>query len=890
MIGEPSRSVLPLGLLTLLTLAACSAQPLELDEPDAAAAWRIRRYADENGVIPERAWQTALEQRAATAAATAMAPAAGGISRLAWSERGPANVAGRSRALVIDPRDPQRMFCGSVAGGLWRSTDGGNTWAKVDDWWSNLATACVTMDPSNPDVMYVGTGEGFYSLAHLSRSFSHFVRGAGVFKTVDGGATWTQLPATAGWQHVTRIAVSPSDPQVLLASRRPGGIARSQDGGQTWVDVASGELSFQVVFHPTDGSRAVAHFSSTGPLVHGVVTSVDGGLTWQAAASGLTSLAGEDARIELAYARSNPGVVYASVGSGGGKIWRSADGGRNWVQRTTSGSTGASRYYNAFWVDPTNENVMVAAGIYAFRSTDGGQTVSQISNGYIMTVEPHPDVHFAVEDPGYDGTSNRRVYLTTDGGVHVADDILAAAQGSGWRHLDASMISTQFYGASGNGPTDTLVGGTQDNGTLRVVGASRTANLDFGGDGGQVQIDPTNANYVYGEYQYLGVHRSTNGGASAGTIISGLSDATSTGANFIAPLRLDPNNAQRLYAGGTRLWRTTNARATNVGWTSVKASVGSLIASIAIAPGLADRVLVGHNDGRLYRTANATAATPTWIAVDDNAGSNPLPNRVLTRLVFDPSNAQRAYACFGGFAADNLWRSVDGGVTWQRITGTAPFALPTAPVYGTAVHPDDGDVLYAATEVGVFASDDGGAHWTTDNDGPASVVCEEITFMHGSRRLLLATLGRGLWTADVRRPGSLAFGSGCGSNGAPVLATDPAAPARLGQTLVLRASGFPGNAGSAALLIGLSRTSWNGNPLPLALAPYGMSGCSLLVSIDDSLSAPVAQDGSANWSIPLPGTANLLGAQLFFQSLAPDAAANLLGLGATAALEITLGW
>ena len=892
-----SRSKLSFLLLSSVFAVACSTnverdrqEAIETDAPDDAAAWRIRRYADEQGRIPERAWQNALEERARTVAASAIMPTAGGIGRAAWVERGPGNVAGRSRSLVIDPRDSRRMFTGSVAGGLWRSTDTGTTWTEVDDWWSNLAVSCVTLDPGNPDVMYVGTGEGFYSLAHLVRSFSHFVRGAGVMKSVDGGQTWVQLPATAIWQHTTRIAVSPSNSQILLASRRPGGIARSSDGGQTWVDVAVGEQSFQVAFDPNDGNRAVAHFSSTGPLVHGVITSIDAGLTWQPALSGLASLSGEDARIELCYARSSSNVVYASVGIGGGKIWRSADGGRNWVQRTTSGSTGASRYYNAFWVDPTNENLMVIGGVHTHRSTDGGQSISQISNGYIMTVEPHPDVHFAVEDPGYDGTTNRRVYLTTDGGVHVADDILAAGSGTGWRHLDATMVSTMFYGASGNGPTDVIVGGTQDNGTLRVVGGSQTANLDYGGDGGQVQIDPTNANYVYGEYQYLGVHRSTNGGASASRITSGLSEANSSGANFIAPLRLDPNNARRLYAGGLRLWRTSDARASNVGWAAVKPSTGSLISAIAIAPGLADRVLVAHNDGRLYRSTNATVSSPTWTAIDDNGANDPLPDRVVTRLVFDPSDPNLAYACFGGFAAGNLWRSQDGGATWQNVTGTAPLALPTAPVYGMTVHPDDSDVLYAATEVGVFASDDGGANWTTSNDGPANVVSEEITFMHGSRRLLLATLGRGLWTADVSRPTAIAFGTACGGVSTPLLAVDPLAPARLGQVLILQASGLANTSPTAALLIGVSDTVWNGTALPLALAPLGMQGCTLFVSIEHSLSATITANGTSYWPLPLPGERTLFGAHLYFQALAPDPTANPAGLALSQALDVTLGW
>ena len=391
-----------LGVLALLTAASCSTQltapdsPRDargkpgapLDYPDDASIWRQRRYEDEQGRIPPRAWQAALEARERTVAASALLPAAGGIARGAWVERGPDNVAGRSRAVVIDPRNTQRMFAGAVSGGLWLSTNAGTSWSLVDGWWANLSVGALTMDPSNPDTLYVGTGEGFYSLAHPLRSISHFVRGAGVLKSTDGGQSWNLLPATANWLAVTRIAVSPADSNLLLASRRPGGIARSTNGGQTWTDVAVADTSFQVAFDPNDGTKAVAHLAAVSVQTHQVVTSTDSGLTWQPALSGLNSVAGENSRIELAYARSAPGVVFASVG-GSGAVWRSADGGRTWAQRGSG--TGTSYYYNCIWVDPTNENLVVVGALHIRRSSNGGSSFTQISNGYIMTVDPHPD-------------------------------------------------------------------------------------------------------------------------------------------------------------------------------------------------------------------------------------------------------------------------------------------------------------------------------------------------------------------------------------------------------------------------------------------------------------------------------------------------------------------
>ncbi|MBK9388050.1 MAG: hypothetical protein IPN34_24800 [Planctomycetes bacterium] len=892
----------PRSALLLLLLSACAAPPAPEERevapefPNAAALWRLERYRDERGEIPDRAWERALRERAAVIQAAAAQPENAGLSPLAWTSRGPSNVAGRARSIAIDPRNTQRIWVGAVSGGLWKSDDGGATWSQTNDWWSNLSVGCVTLDPQNPDVMYVGTGEGHWSLAHLSRSVHHFVRGAGVLKSTDGGATWTQLASTASWQHTTRIAISPTSSQILLASRRPGGLARSTDGGQTWTDVGGGivtdPFSYQVLFDPADGTKAVAHLAPGSVATHHVITSSDAGQTWQLAASGLASVSGESSRIELAYARSVPGMVYASTGASGGKVWRSTDGGRNWTLRTGATNLGQSYYYNALWVDPTNANLVVVSALHVWRSTDGGVSFTQTTDGYIMTVDPHLDVHAVVADPGYDGTSNRRVYVATDGGLHVADDILAAARGTGWRDLDATMRSTQFYAAAGHTSGDVVIGGTQDNGTLRLVGASTTANLVFGGDGGQVQIDPTNPQYTYGEYQYLGVHRSTNGGSTATQITSGLSDVGSGRSNFIAPLRLDPNDPQRLYAGGRSLWRSSNPRSGTT-WSSIKADVGSLIASIAIAPGLADRIFVGHNDGRLYRTSNGTSATPTWTALDDNAGSNPLPNRVLTRLVVDPSNPSTVYATLGGFAFPNLWRSTDAGSTWQPVSGATPSALPSAPLYGLAVHPDDSLVLYAATEVGVFASADGGASWTTDNDGPANVVCEEISFAHGAgpRRLVLATLGRGVWTAELRRPTAVTYGSACaGLANPPVLAIDPAAPARLGRSAGFLGSSLRVGTPGAWLMLGLSNSSWGGIPLPLPLDPLGLTGCELGTSIELSLSAPVDGAGGSRWDLALPADALLLGAAFYGQILGMDPGTNAAGLVTSRSLALTIGY
>ncbi len=720
--------------------------------PKRAMEWRRLTWEDEFGRIPEQPIRRALAQRDAMlrrAAGRADAiPQAFGSGD--WQELGPTNVSGRTRSLLIDPADTDVLLAGSVSGGIWRSEDAGATWAPVDDFLPNLAVCCLARDPFDPDVLYAGTGEGFFN--------ADAVRGDGIFKSTDRGLTWTHIPSTAGWESVNEIAISPTNPDVLLASVRWGGVYRSDDAGASWSVVRGAQGSFDVKFHPTDGGKAVAHIIDydfgAGDWFHEAVYSTDGGLSWSDAA-GLNTIYGFLSRIELAYAPSDPSIVYGSAGEDGGKIWKSTDGGQSYTKVTTSQGSGASWYFNPLWIDPTDPDFLLTGGVGIDKSRNGGVTLEDVATGYIMQNIPHADVHGFFSEPGFDGVTNKRVYVVTDGGVYRTDDIYAATGNSGWTRLDFTKRTTQFYGAAGDGPSGVIVGGTQDNGTLRVSPTNPTANLTFGGDGGFCAVDPTDPDYVYGEYIGLQIFRSTDGGATAQYIYNNIADA-GAGANFIAPFILDPNNPNVLLGGGARLWRTTKAKAPFVGaitWSDVKPAVGSNISAIAVARGDSDIIWVGHNDGRVYKTTNGTDAAPTWTAIDSNAfPTDQIPDRFVTRIVIDRDDPEVVYVALGGFSPSNVWRTTNGGTTWTSASGTAPDALPEAPVRGLARHPLDADRLYAGTEVGIFATTDGGATWATTNVGPASVSVDELVFLHGSTQLLAATHGRGLWLVETAAP------------------------------------------------------------------------------------------------------------------------------------------
>ncbi len=717
--------------------------------PDEAYRWRHRRWQDENGEIPRDAWRRALTQRSAAvghwAASAFNGPA--GLAPENWIERGPNNVGGRTRSLLIDPDNSVHMWAGAVSGGIWFSENGGNAWAPVDDWMNNLAICCLSMDPNNSDLMYAGTGEGFFN--------ADAIGGTGILKSTDRGATWNQLPATASWDTVNRIAISPTNGNVLLAAKRYGGIMRSIDGGATWTNPRWAQGSFYIAFDPADGDNAVAHVIdwNGSDWFHSALYSNDAGVSWSVAA-GLEEVVGFGSRIELAYAPSDPSIVYASVAAGG-KIWRSSDGGQSYELRTLSGyESGVSWYANPLWVDPTDPDFLVTGGYDFYKSTNGGLTLTRISSGYIMSNQPHVDNHFVVSDPWFDGVVNRRVYVGTDGGVWRAQNIYTTSTGGGWSPRDSSYRTTQFYGAAGDGETGLIIGGTQDNGTLRVTYESSDAHLMFGGDGGFCAVDPTDPNFCYGEYVTLQIHRSTNGGVTSSYIHGGIGDAGNN-ANFIAPFILDPNDSDTMLAGGRSLWRSTNVKQVGAGgpsWSSIRGPGNDNVSAISVALGNSDIIWIGLNNGEVHRTANGTATNPTWVAVDANGSPNPLPNRYVERIVIDGDDNDVVYVALGGFSNNNLWKSADGGSNWISITGLGETGLPSAPINGLTRHPERSDWLYAGTEVGVFASGDGGVTWSTNNLGPANASVDELVFLHNSATLLAATHGRGLFTVDLTPP------------------------------------------------------------------------------------------------------------------------------------------
>jgi len=723
----------------------------EADNPWEAARWLRKTLLNDQGIIPRDGFKKAMRQRQMSLLFHSLQPRniAPGMQPTSapWVSRGPSNVGGRTRSIVTLPGGAT-LVAGSVSGGIWRSIDGGTTWVPVGDHLQSLAVDCIEQDPAAPNHLLAGTGEAYFNIDADN--------GAGIFQSSDGGQTWAQMVATANFGNVSKIAFNPANSNLILCGTVYDGIWRTSDGGSTWSNVYNDQGCMDVKWSSTNTSRAVAddfgYDTNTQQFFHRALYSSDGGLTWTPCA-GIPTFEDFYSRMSFAFSRrSGSTICYCFAGNQG--VWKSTDSGVTFSQVNAGSGLDLNQawYDNSVEIDPTNDSTVFVTDILTHKSTNGGSSFSAIGDGYNgHGVQPHPDDHFGIPDYGFDGLTDKRFYFTTDGGIYKTDNIYTVqayptgSNPSGWVNLNGGYVTTQFYSAEGDA-SGIYVGGTQDNGTEMTTNASTLVNYIFGGDGGFTAIDHTNPQNIYGEYVDLYVFAYHNG--TSNYIYNGIGDSGGN-ANFIAPLILDPNNANTLLAGGASLWRTTNASAPafNPTWTSIRSPGSDLISTIAVAQGHSNVIWVGQNNGGLSHTSNGTAASPTWSDLFVNPGSGNV-TRYVQNVAIDPTNSNHVYVSFGGYQSNPVYVSTDGGATWTSASGSGATGLPPAPVRFLSMHPNNQNWLFAGTAVGLYESIDGGNTWSTTSEGPANVDVWDTRFIPGTSTLCLGTHGRGMWTQN----------------------------------------------------------------------------------------------------------------------------------------------
>jgi photosystem II stability/assembly factor-like uncharacterized protein len=689
-----------------------------------------------------------------------------------WQEIGPqpANTfglvnSGRVAAVAVDPTNNDVVYAGAAQGGIWKTTDGGNTWTPLTDTQASLAIGSIAIDPENHLTIYVGTGE-------LNNSGDSYY-GAGILKSTDGGSTWTQYagPFAGGANGGARIgglAVHPTNSSIVLAAvgccspNLDSGVYRSADGGMTWTRTGnvSNNQAYNVIFDPT-GANAYASFDSNG-----VYKSTDGGVTWTSdngTGSNVLPTGSSTERVALAMDPNSSTTLYAGVANtpfgGPGSLYglyKTTDGGTNWTHLTSTPDycTTQCWYDNVIAVAPGNSNVVFAGGAgwgsQIFQSLDAGSTWTSIPpSGNI-----HPDLHGLAFTP--DGTV---LYVGNDGGMYKINSPTSAVTDADLTSLNpgtssgTGLATLQFYAGPAIHPTNANIGaaGTQDNGTLGYSGTLAWSGGNYPcGDGARNLYDFTNPNNVlYATCVELSIFKSTNGGASFNSAQNGIGGGDRV--NWVAPFTMDPNNAQTLYFGTNFAYQTTNG-ATN--WTKISpdltagGTAGDTLVALAVSPLSSNTVYAGSYDGLVNVTTNAlSGASASWSNV---TGSGSLPNRSITALAADPYSATTAYVTFSGFSGygDNLghvFMTTNTGSSWTDISDD----LPNTPVNDIVVDPTQTGTIYVGTDVGVFYTTNSGISWGTLVTGLPRVAVLGLAFQSASHTLWAATHGRSMWSTSV---------------------------------------------------------------------------------------------------------------------------------------------
>lgn len=645
-----------------------------------------------------------------------------------WREMGPASLAngwggmenaGRTTAIAIDPRNPNVLMVGAASGGLWRSTDGGGSWTPVGDYAPSLSFGAVAYDNADSRVVYAGTGEPHYSLDSFP--------GVGLLRSMDGGQSWELrgMDIFLG-QSFTRVLPHPTRRGFLYVSTT-GGVYRSTDSGGTWIKLLSGAVSDMVV-DPRNPARLIAAVGYPwGSPANGLYYSSSSGDRWQKLQTGLPSDGAALARIQISSSRRFPDIVYTSFyNSAGGirGIYKSTDFGASWVQLSGAPdyAGGQSWYDNYIEVSPFDPNVVFAGGTSTFRTVDGGLTWEDNTRSYAGgSIHPdHQTLTFSYSNP-------QVAYLGTDGGLFKTSNL-----GASWESLNKGLATIQFQHVDVH-PTDPNIayGGTQDNGTNKFEGQPTWRHV-FTGDGGVTRVNPERPDVVYTEYVNLTISKSEDAGENwAWNVTQGID--LSEGALFYAPFNLDPSDPETLVAGTRRVYRTENGA---VSWKPISPFLGGAISAITIAKSAREVIYAGTSDGRVWVTPNTGVS---WYEV---TGS--LPRFYVGDLAVDPRNARHVYLAQVGWGQKLVWESTDAGGTWRE----ASSGLPPAGVRMLAIHPKRPETLFAATDVGVFITENSGRSWVRYGRLP-NVPVYSIVANATTGLITVGTHGRGAWRAPL---------------------------------------------------------------------------------------------------------------------------------------------
>ncbi len=666
-------------------------------------------------------------ERARVASAVAAHPGA-----QQWSEAGPTNIGGRMTSVVCHPTDVLKLWAGAAGGGVWKSDDGGKTWRSLWHSEPTLNVGSVAIDPRQPNTIYCGTGE-----ANLSAD-SH--PGVGVFRSLNGGESW-QLLTSADTARLPRrigaIAVDPFDSNHLLLggvrhkNSESSGLFRTTDGGLTWTllsFVPQKYFCHDIRFHPINRGTIFTTVDAQGSK-NGIWRSIDGGKNWTQLLQGLPSpsLCG---RTALALAPSSPSTMYAQIADSNDDvlgIYRSTNGGNSWtsIGGTHFADERQMSYNNTIVVHPSNPNHVLCGGVDLHRTTNGGTTWRKVTRWNAdrgTSKYAHADHHALLMPSASPGV----VYDMNDGGMDFS-----ANGGSTWQNRSSGLATNMFYDLEVSQSAESFYGGgAQDNGTIATTNGKPDAFFELtGGDGGWMVIDPKNANHFFTSWQGMGIWRFR---APQGWV--DVSPPENQYQMWMVYIAMDANNRDTLFTASRRVWRTRNDGTT---WTPVSDALdGSDVTCIEIARGDSKRVYVATENGGFFRSLDGG---DTW---SGNLAGTVLPGRTITRIESQPTNAKVVCVTVANFGHSHVFRSTDGGDNWQDIDRGV---LPDVPHHALVIPETHPQRVYVANDVGVFVTSDAGASWTNLTRNLPNVMVVDLVYHEAQQKLYAATYGRSIW-------------------------------------------------------------------------------------------------------------------------------------------------
>ena len=668
---------------------------------------------------------------------------------LPWVLEGPNNIGGRFNCMAINPANNNIMYAGCSTGGIFKTTNGGTTWNPVFDAQPYLSIGCITIDPVDPNIIYVGTGD-------VNISGYPFI-GDGVYKSTNGGTTWIHLGLTEE-RIISEIKINPTNTQEIYAGTMGlpfernnfRGLYKTTDGGANWNQVLFVNDSTGVIDLEMDYNNPNTLYAATWNRIRnnheGIIDGVDahiykttdGGANWNILSGGLPS--GIFSRISMSMSATNPQIIYCTYSDTALElfgIYKTTNGGNNWTQLAANGLNnpfnGQGWYSGGIFVNPTNNNELWLCGVDLWESTNGGTDWVMGAPAW-WTYDVHGDHHDVV-------FSNSKVFACTDGGIFSKDFTSTA-----WN--DAEMIpSNQFYRITVDPWNGNYSGGVQDNGTTE--GTSVTVSnwpRIFGGDGFQPRYNPDDPNIFYVETQNGGIQETMDGGNNWNDI--GVLTDPADRRNWDMPYVMSVHDHSLLYLATDKVYSYTTASgfATALSNDLTDGNIfGDRFHNISALDESwvnGNFLYAGTSDGNVWRSLNQGVG---WNDVTAN-----LPERYVTSVHASPTVAARVYVTHSGYKDNDniphIHRSDNNGTLWIDISGD----LPQIAVNDIFILPQHADsVLFVSTDGGVYASINSGNHWERlGNNMPVYTVLD-IDYDSLNHKLLAGTYARSLMSYNI---------------------------------------------------------------------------------------------------------------------------------------------